>query len=566
MLNISHAEEVARQLNISLRLPASHALDPSCRDLFIGWLSECKLSHERCQPDTASQELPTRLIHLSDTNGLQSARLVSTASLPPSTRYIALSYCWGPPSRDKPQLTTVLSNFNAHEQDIPLSSMPLTFQDLIALAKQLGLCYIWIDALCIIQDDDFDWQRESSRMFSVYRNAHLTVVSAGGPSCHSGFLQRAANLPSATIPFTSSLPQNNSVSGSYILCPLRDRRAWEADAPHHMFHTSWSTRGWTFQEDIMSRRVLYFTEHTAYFRCQTLRYQEQEPATPYSSVRLWMDRERHENSAYYYHLWQSLIITYAERQLTKQRDRLPALSGLARMFSQLLSDGYLAGLWRGQFARGLMWYVSSDARPTEEWRAPSWSWASCEGIIEMVPRIGQPLASRMTVHHVHLEPAGSDIHGMLRDGWLVVSGGMKPVRVKPSGEAAGATEFSGQIDVTSEDGDTVAQGRLDSVTPSGLGHDGSYRSAQTADVDKVVIVWAFMVGLLPPDTGVEGDGEGIRGWPETSCPAGLLLRPVGNLPDARPTYQKIGVFYRHDANQSGRRFWDRMPQAKIKIV
>ncbi|KAI3339834.1 heterokaryon incompatibility protein-domain-containing protein [Ustulina deusta] len=150
---------------------------------------------------------------------------------------------------------------------MPTQSMSQTFQDLIALVHGLKLArYIWIDALCIIQDDLADWEREAARMTTVYRNAWLTVVSAAGDSCYSGFLARKPAPPHAVVP--CSLDGHTPEDCYFILYPLDEHRYWDAGLPTQLHGSTWPRRAWTLQEDLMSTRVLYFGAETAYFRCQ----------------------------------------------------------------------------------------------------------------------------------------------------------------------------------------------------------------------------------------------------------------------------------------------------------
>lgn len=112
-------------------------------------------------------------------------------------RYVALSYCWGP---TLPVLTTT-ANLQAHQDGIDFAALPKTLQDAITMARYLGFQYIWIDCLCIIQDQKKDWSREAASMATIYSNAHLTVAAAGSAHCDGGMLNadRAMSAPSVSL-------------------------------------------------------------------------------------------------------------------------------------------------------------------------------------------------------------------------------------------------------------------------------------------------------------------------------------------------------------------------------
>ncbi|KAI1344433.1 HET-domain-containing protein [Xylariaceae sp. FL0016] len=402
------SEPVARSLNIALRKPAEHVLEPQCTGIIQSWLSDCQSHHAVCRSWLTQSAkfslMPTRLIDIGEASDSMPRLVCNTAaSLPPSTRYVALSYCWGRPSAMNPQLITTTMNMKQHEAGIILQSMPQTFQDLITLARHLRLArYLWIDALCIVQDDPADWEREAAQMATVYRNAWLTVVAAAGDSCHSGFLSRMPQHASAIVPFT--VDESPKDEGHLVLYPLNEYRFWDAYVTGHLHGSSWSRRAWTFQEDLLSTRVLYFGAETSFYRCQTVRCLEnsvivrpvhvswhtfvaahdaedtKEPpvernikAAEVESSRRPSAHELHEN-------WRLLISEYTERQLTRTADKLPALSGVAQIFSVAFDqDQYLAGLWRGDLVRDLLWLVYHDAVKISGDRAPTWSWTAWDG-------------------------------------------------------------------------------------------------------------------------------------------------------------------------------------------
>jgi hypothetical protein len=144
---------------------SSHGLSESCMSLALQWLQDCtegKGKHGEC-PKPAQTELPTRVIDV------QEMRLHCPS---PETygRWVSLSHCWGGSS----PVQTTLGNLDSHMARLP-DPLPQTFADAVTVTKMLGLRYLWIDSLCIIQDSQEDWVHESAHMAKVYENAFVTI-------------------------------------------------------------------------------------------------------------------------------------------------------------------------------------------------------------------------------------------------------------------------------------------------------------------------------------------------------------------------------------------------------
>lgn len=158
---------------------------------------------------------------------------------------MALSYCWGTGQT----LVTTLENSASHMIEIPFQRLPQTIQDAIKITRNLGIRYLWVDALCIIQDsvDGKDFQQESSKMGSIYGNAYLTIAVESSESCADGFLHsrdygRAAPLQEIPV----RIP-NGEVTGSAFICaPVLDEKRFLM------------RRAWAYQEQRLSRRVLHY--------------------------------------------------------------------------------------------------------------------------------------------------------------------------------------------------------------------------------------------------------------------------------------------------------------------
>ena len=165
------AEEVGEQLCIQ-----------SCLELSQRWIEQCRNQHLECET-VYSNELPSRVLDLSDCYGPVNLRLYEPI---PSegAKYVALSYCWGKSGN----LTTTMANIAGRKCGISWDLLPNSFRDAVTITRGLGMRYLWIDGLCIIQDDKPDWEREAAKIGQVYENAFLTIATDGAEDPTRGIL------------------------------------------------------------------------------------------------------------------------------------------------------------------------------------------------------------------------------------------------------------------------------------------------------------------------------------------------------------------------------------------
>ncbi|KAJ2974752.1 hypothetical protein NUW58_g8556 [Xylaria curta] len=143
------------------------------------WLASCMQTHPSCRSERGIYSVPTRLLDVS----LSNPRLVHSGSLPIDS-YAALSHCWGPIQ----PLRTLHNNVESHAKGMSLASLPKTFQDAVRVTRYLDLRYLWIDSLCIIQDDDEDWSREAAKMAAYYSGAQVVISASSSDGSSEGFL------------------------------------------------------------------------------------------------------------------------------------------------------------------------------------------------------------------------------------------------------------------------------------------------------------------------------------------------------------------------------------------
>ena len=180
-------------------------------DFIQHWRKSCS-THESCiaEYDTV---MPTRVLALCGNQAQPSVRLVNSRGQ--RGRYIALSHCWGPTKKRPPRTTS--DNLEAQQAGIAFGDLPKTFQDVVELAQVIGIRYVWIDSLCIIQDDPQDWYHEAERMGDVYRNAALVVAASGARDSSEGLF--ITDRPRAKV-FRLPYRKNGEVQGKFNMMKL----------------------------------------------------------------------------------------------------------------------------------------------------------------------------------------------------------------------------------------------------------------------------------------------------------------------------------------------------------
>lgn len=350
-------------------------------------------------------ELPKRLLDLTnrDAEDTDLIKLVETDQIvmdgvrsPRGIKYAALSYCWG----SEVAFKTTPGNLDKHlTAGLKVSDMPRTLSDAVRVARDLHIQYLWIDALCILQYQESDpkalqvealndWTHESVRMHAIYGNAWLTIVAAGAAQYDEGL---------------------------YMIEPGLTKFG----------HQPLFFRAWTLQEWLVSKRLLVFATEAVYYACNKST-PDPNKLGPSGSLRVTLEQLElraspvtSDPARYKHDYWLQIIINFSCRVLSSRPDKLPAISGVARkVFSEmgLSSADYLAGLCRGDtLIKDLTWAVyrldsesfsrNQGRRPGREehrfipaWekdgkctlvetssapgRAPSWSWASMDGLIQ----------------------------------------------------------------------------------------------------------------------------------------------------------------------------------------
>ncbi|CAG8977149.1 hypothetical protein HYALB_00003370 [Hymenoscyphus albidus] len=432
-------------------------MDKVAISLLESWPHKCSQTHAKCGARYDFGFRPTRLIDVGSKG--KHPRLVHTAAMfSKAAEYLALSHCWGTnmPSSAKTTLETLSQKLTR----IRIRKLPRTFQDAIAVTRRLGLKYLWIDSLCIIQDSHEDWQLESALMRKIYSHCYCTLAAAASLDCHGGLFAKRSELavlgtesPAALYPAVLLKSTYGGLDELFSRSPL-------------------NSRGWTLQERELSPRMIYFTKHTMLFECRRARGGERGESRAQAAVRCGkeelvpktllnsvhsrrcmdefpLDGESGDNLQWRiqqrYHAWRKMVQGYSQRHLSVSSDKFPGLSGLASELSFLLNDHYVAGLWKGDIVSGLPWsyaYEKGTNTTPQSSYGPSWSWAKMNvpinyDLVRPYHRVTQdsviPEPSRQdwqdpVLLNASTVPAGRDPNGTLISAFLQFWGQITSMR------------------------------------------------------------------------------------------------------------------------------------------
>jgi hypothetical protein len=328
------------------------------------WYQNCTAEHLNC-PRQLIAPLPTRLIEVGS-DASEPSIYISPARA--QGVYAALSYCWGV-SKQPVMLTR--ARLESKNHILPLMDLPATLRDAILICRRLGFQYVWIDALCIVQDstDSEDWLRESANMANIYGRAALTITASAAKQTSDGIL--SASIP--PVELKCAIPYNlgNGKVGNVFVVP------YEVQETTSFSNEPLETRAWSLQERLLSPRVLKFETSQLVWDCLSTKINSNGPLSDTRASRARFD-------------WNQIVFDYTGRNLTRVSDKLPALSGYARHIQSLNADTYLAGLWKKDIVFQLLWYVADFQLTTTRsrsltYRAPSWSWASVDRRCFFIP-------------------------------------------------------------------------------------------------------------------------------------------------------------------------------------
>ena len=339
--------------------------------------------------------LPTRVLDIGNEKSAGGMRLHCSQE-GETGRYLALSHLWG---KDRP-LCTTSSTLERFQKRIEFQELPKTFQDAVTVTRQLGIRFLWIDSLCIVQDDSKDWETQSKLMGDVFTNAYCTIAASRAGGSSDGFL--TSKKPRNAVAVTQS-------SGyTYYVCDAID------DFHSDVEEGELNKRGWVLQERALSHRTIYFTEVQIYWECgngvhcETLTKLRKYVISKISS-RAYLnvliislspksaflgDSEFPESARTFYRggrirLYEEVYKQYSRLAFTFTVDRAIAISGLEKRLIRTFSTVGGYGIFAEYLNRSLLWqrsgldFMEPIHYPLSK-TVPSWSWMAYVGAITYV--------------------------------------------------------------------------------------------------------------------------------------------------------------------------------------
>ncbi|KAI9710261.1 MAG: hypothetical protein M1820_002755 [Bogoriella megaspora] len=383
------------------------------------WIQLCETNHNQCKSLHEKRPhdawVPTRLIDVG-TPDSPILRLIETENKADSTydQYTTLSYKWG----HEPNYLLEEENLHEFYNQIELGKMPRTFRDAVYATRALDVRYLWIDALCLLQKDQEEWLREAPKMEEIYGNSYLSLAAVSADNCQQGlFWQRTS---SGAPPSVTSVNWGRRDTKSVVI----REDFWKGEVLSEPLYT----RGWVLQERMLAPRILHFQRRQVLWQCPSLTACEAIP----EGLSLVVDDERKyelrwrqlfyrqksselskDDIADLHEVWRLAVQSYTSCDLTKSGDKLMAITGIAKKMQSEFrippdnrEERYLAGLWEYLLAEQLAWRVVEwrEAKHEPSYRAPSWSWASVDGIVRVPARINSRRDYTMKI-----EPGGVNL-------------------------------------------------------------------------------------------------------------------------------------------------------------
>ncbi|KAI1133015.1 hypothetical protein F5Y10DRAFT_229974 [Nemania abortiva] len=418
----------------------------SAKRMAIEWLDRCKNNHGGIHGACAAEDsswLPTRLLDLSNAGpgGMvtvvcpgKRTELFTTQKTP----YITLSHSWG--NWQEAGLPRLLDeNKDQYGQDgIRFDDLPLLFRDAIEIARWFEVRWLWIDSLCIIQNSPgmSDWAHEALLMCKVYKFGLLNISADDSYDARDGCFRD--RLEAVVTPF--KLRMANLERSWWVAMDERDVFDWVSAAPL-------SQRAWVFQERQLTRRALHFTKHEVFWECSAAdpycACETFPEGSPFSIRFLRMNKYEpsallsgHDRNSKL-RVWLSICEDFSAKALTFERDRLPALAGLASEFAPLFPrDRYVVGFWSSTLPEALLWSTEHTKRKPglrDVYVAPTWSWLSSDSSVSfrVIPRSDHKLPCKVAeVRAIHVTPCSPSPFGTVQtDACIDLEGILRSIRV-----------------------------------------------------------------------------------------------------------------------------------------
>ncbi|KAI8940311.1 hypothetical protein NX059_004007 [Plenodomus lindquistii] len=279
---------------------------------------------------------------------------------------------------------------------VDITQLPATIRDAISVTINLGFTYLWVDSVCIIQDNEQDRTREIAKMPAVYNNAVCTITASFPVDAWQGFLGDRVQYTDhiMEIRVTHSSEEEDE--------EVRPVHAYPIEYDDALVVEPLAERGWALQERLLSARVLEYRRNQVHFLCPFTDEYDEKYSDGWTfdwpqNAKIWFPKNADGHVAgtllgweissteNFHKIWKSIIEAYTERKLTFAADRVLAISGIAQRMAVMDTNGssttYIAGHWLSDFPYNLLWYISCpdwEVNQRHTRRRPTWAWTSID--------------------------------------------------------------------------------------------------------------------------------------------------------------------------------------------
>lgn len=395
------------RMGLSLDRPQDPSSDLDLKKI-SSWLSDCEThrNHKLCQ-DLSSDKTPHSRLQLMLIDVVESCLVEKDSAAP----YFALSYVRG----DSQIPDTETKNISKRQKEGYFDSightLPQVIRDAMICVRKMGYRYLWVDALCILQDEGDKKLKQIMQMDAVYSQAFLTLAALSGKSADDGLpgISSGSRFPtraSKVIPnLGNPLPNQGYEAGTSSERNGRTKFHFITESPALDLQADllpYEKRAWTFQERLLSRRCLYFTSHQTYFHCESAQVSEDEDLLPIyensSKTFGHLGKNRHaindldlpEVQGFNirrFLQYASLVEQYSQRQLSNPNDILNAFLGIVAVLRHNWGTTFTCGIPSSLFHDALLWFPACDClvrRKSGERTFPSWSWTGWQGGVQYI--------------------------------------------------------------------------------------------------------------------------------------------------------------------------------------
>lgn len=532
------------------------------------WMEVCSREHPQCEV-LRRDDPPSRLLDVRAFAHQDDIRLVDTESIGGTIpNFVCLSHCWGS-SPFQPSRTTK-DTIAQNRERISFASLSNTFKDAIRLTKQMGQRYLWIDSLCILQDDAHDWATEAPKMPGIYGRSILTLAALSSADGRGGC--RTSHDRDSKLSVSRRL--DISRGAEHVRFFENKPKYWYEEYGDNPYkHAQFGmnplrTRAWALQERELSTRCIHFSGRMLLWQCRTMKGSSELPWTelePLDDFAPWPVRDKPSESSEYGGTvpqrarWYDIIEDYSSRFATRETDKLPAIAGMASEISQSLREcRYFAGLFEAHMPSTLLWMVRpkhSDDETTiysafyprrpMTYRGPSWSWASIDGAItfnsQRLSNTGGPMPAALDAGldfdsfqllQANIQLCGHDPFGLVEGGSLQIRGRISWIDFRyapPMNDATNIPWENGMRLLMSDEGTAAGVCFPDVLTEMQF----ETRIA-CLEIQKEL----YESELSPPFELYQKDWSSQEEWQDADLVMGLALRPVKGRKDV---YQRRGL-------------------------